>query len=111
VVDAIDRAEILMEKDGLPKRNGTHFGTMLDKPEHPTPHKFRHTFAATLLQGGAPLRLVAQYLGDTEKTVREHYSKFCVVEQEQAAERLSEAMARYDAQTLADRKARLKVVK
>ena len=70
------RAEALMDSDRIQSHTDksgktTHFA------EHPTPHKFRHTFAATLLQGGAPIRLVAQYLGDTEETVRKHYSKSC----------------------------------
>ena len=111
IIRAIKRAEELMEADGLPERNGTHFGGMSKTPEHPTPHSFRHTFSATLLQGGAPIRLVAQYLGDTEKTVREHYAKFCVLEQEQSAVRLSDAMARYDEQTSASRRDRMRVVK
>jgi integrase len=53
--------------------------------EHPHPHKMRHTFAARLLQAGVSLRIVAQYLGDTEATVRKHYAKFCLAEQVEAA--------------------------
>lgn len=105
------RAEALMEADGLPMRNGTHFGSKLKTPEHPTPHKFRHTFAATMLQGGASLRLVARYLGDTEETVRKHYSKFCTQEQAQAATGLMDAYRQYDAQTAAARTVRLQRVK
>lgn len=86
VNDIFKLAETLMEKDGLPERNGTHFS------ERPHPHKFRHTFAATLLQQGVPLRIVAQYLGDTETTVRKHYAKFCVAEQMEAAAVLADAM-------------------
>jgi integrase len=111
VMATFDRAEELMKADGIPIQNGTRFGSASKTPEHPTPHKFRHTFAATLLQGGAPIRLVAQYLGDTEGTVRKHYAKFCRAEQEQAATRLMESMRQYDAQTAATRKARLRVVK
>jgi integrase len=87
ITDIFNLAETLMERDGLPMRNGTHFA------EHPHPHKFRHTFAATLLQTGVvPLRIVAQYLGDTEQTVRRHYAKFCKAEQLEAAAVLAEAM-------------------
>jgi len=41
-----------------------------------TPHRFRHTFARILLQRGVPVADVADLLGDTEKTVREHYSRW-----------------------------------
>lgn len=42
----------------------------------PTPHRFRHTFARVLLQRGVPVSDVADLLGDDEKTVREHYSRW-----------------------------------
>jgi integrase len=100
-----ERAEELMEADGFPMTNGTHFA------EHPTPHKFRHTFAATLLQGGMSIRLVAQYLGDNEETVRKHYSKVCKEEQEQAASQMTDAYEEYDAQIAETQKAKLRVVK
>lgn len=86
VNDVFKLAEGLMEKAGLPMKHGTHFA------ERPHPHKFRHTFAATLLQVGVPLRIVAQYLGDTEQTVRKHYAKFCKAEQMEAAAVLAEGM-------------------
>jgi integrase len=44
--------------------------------EPPTPHRFRHTFARILLQRGVPVAEVADLLGDNEKTVREHYSRW-----------------------------------
>ena len=44
--------------------------------EPPTPHRFRHTFARILLQRGVPVTDVADLLGDDEKTVREHYSRW-----------------------------------
>lgn len=44
--------------------------------ETPTPHRFRHTFARILLQRGVPVSDVADLLGDDEKTVREHYSRW-----------------------------------
>lgn len=104
------RAETMMEADSIEIHHDKS-GKLTHFMEHPTPHKFRHTFAATLLQGGAPIRLVAQFLGDTEETVRKHYSKFCREEQEQAATLLASAYKRYEAQTAATRKARLRVVK
>lgn len=44
--------------------------------ETPTPHRFRHTFARILLQRGVPVSDVADLLGDDEKTVRQHYSRW-----------------------------------
>jgi integrase len=44
--------------------------------EPPTPHRFRHTFARILLQRGVPVADVADLLGDDEKTVRQHYSRW-----------------------------------
>jgi len=44
--------------------------------ETPTPHRFRHTFARILLQRGVPVADVADLLGDDERTVREHYSRW-----------------------------------
>ena len=44
--------------------------------ETPTPHRFRHTFARILLERGVPVADVADLLGDDEKTVREHYSRW-----------------------------------
>jgi integrase len=44
--------------------------------EEPTPHRFRHTFARILLQRGVPVADVADLLGDDEKTVRQHYSRW-----------------------------------
>lgn len=44
--------------------------------EPPTPHRFRHTFARILLQRGVPVADVSDLLGDDEKTVREHYSRW-----------------------------------
>src|SRR6266478_203245 len=75
-------AESLMKKDG---KCFSH---------HPHPHRFRHTFACRLLGWGVPIRIVAQYLGDTENTVRKHYSTFCVAEQHEAASVYGEAMRR-----------------
>ncbi|HEX4170354.1 MAG TPA: site-specific integrase [Bryobacteraceae bacterium] len=61
---------------------------------HPHPHRFRHTFCASLLQAGVSLRTVASYVGDTEEIVRKHYAKFCMAEQVEAAKSLGNAMAK-----------------
>jgi integrase len=76
----------------------------------PHPHRFRHTFAAALLQNGVSLRIVAQHLGDTEDIVRRHYAKFCLAEQREAADTLAEAMLRMVAKETEQRKAGFKVV-
>jgi integrase len=44
--------------------------------EPPTGHRFRHSFARILLQRGVPVSDVADLLGDDEKTVRQHYSRW-----------------------------------
>ena len=98
VVWALDKAEELITADGK------KFG------EHPHPHKFRHTFAARLLQGGATLRNVAAWLGDTETVVRNHYAKFCTVEQREAAANMAAAMNNSIQQAHEEKRRRLKVV-
>src|SRR5260370_18245018 len=40
---------------------------------HPHPHRFRHTFAARLLERGMDVRDVAEFLGDTVAVVLKHY--------------------------------------
>jgi integrase len=105
VSDIFTLAEEMMQKDGMPLRNGTHFA------ESPHPHKFRHTFAAMLLSTGVvPLRIVAQYLGDTEQTVRKHYAKFCLSEQLEAAAVFADAMKMMVEKQSERRKSRLQVV-
>lgn len=37
-------------------------------------HEFRHSCASNLIRNGMPLRIVAQWLGDTESTVLDYYS-------------------------------------
>jgi site-specific recombinase XerD len=39
----------------------------------PTPHRFRHTLAASLLEQGVPLSEVAMILGNTAKVVERHH--------------------------------------
>jgi integrase len=48
----------------------------------PTPHRFRHTFARRLLQGGNSIDDVAMALGDDPKTVALHYSAWVPERQE-----------------------------
>ncbi len=108
---AFNRAEELMQQDGIPEKSGTHFGATSQTWEKPIPHKFRHTFGATLLQGGASVRLVGQWLGDTEETVRLHYAKFCREEQQQAAEIFAAAMRNYRDRLPAVQPDRLRLVR
>ena len=98
VVWALDKAEELMAA------HGKRFF------EHPHPHKFRHTFAARLLQGGATLRNVAAWLGDTEQIVRKHYAKFCTAEQILATGDMAAAMTNHVEQAHAESRRKLKVV-
>src|SRR5579863_1117271 len=59
--------------------------------EPPTPHRFRHTFARILLQRGVPVADVADLLGDDEKTVREHYSRWVPERQARLSRILTDA--------------------
>jgi integrase len=59
--------------------------------EPPTPHRFRHTFARILLQRGVPIADVADLLGDDEKTVRDHYSRWVPERQARLTKMLKEA--------------------
>ncbi len=59
--------------------------------EPPTPHRFRHTFARILLQRGVPVADVADLLGDDEKTVREHYSRWVAERQARLTKILQDA--------------------
>jgi len=59
--------------------------------ETPTPHRFRHTFARILLERGVPVADVADLLGDDEKTVREHYSRWVPERQARLTKILQEA--------------------
>jgi integrase len=61
--------------------------------ETPTPHRFRHTFARILLERGVPVADVADLLGDDEKTVREHYSRWVPERQARLTKILKEAFA------------------
>jgi integrase len=84
--ERINRLFAIAEK--LMREEGKSFSA------HPHPHRFRHTFSASLLQAGVSLRTVASYLGDTEEVVRKHYAKFCVAEQKEAARSYGEALGR-----------------
>jgi len=46
--------------------------------EHPpTHHRFRHTFVRIMLQRGVSPAMVGRMIGDSEQTVRDHYSNWC----------------------------------
>ena len=38
-----------------------------------TPHTFRHTWVTNQIMAGKDIKKVAEFMGDTEKTVRENY--------------------------------------
>ena len=67
--------------------------------EKPTHHRFRHTFVRVLLQRGVDVATVAELIGDTEKMVRKHYSKWVTERQERIRAVLREAFQ--DAPTVA----------
>jgi integrase len=91
---------------GTPKTNETSWSNRLTRlfgivqkrglklSVHATPHRFRHTFAARLLQSGMTTRDVAEYLGDTEEVVRTHYAKYTTSEQEMATAKWKKAKSR-----------------
>jgi integrase len=60
------------------------------KPVH---HRFRHTFVRMLLEQGASISLVAQLAGDSEDTIRKHYSNWVPELQEATRETLRKALA------------------
>ena len=60
--------------------------------EKPTPHRFRHTFVRILLEKGVPVPDVAELIGDTEETVRRHYSKWIKTRQDRLTKILQEAL-------------------
>jgi integrase len=57
-----------------------------------TPHVFRHTFAARLLEREMDIRDVAEFLGDTIEVRTKHYSKYTKYQQRLAVERWKKAM-------------------
>jgi integrase/recombinase XerC len=74
VVGQSDRVETVT--DMWRRKIGKVFELAGSFEETPTPHRFRHTFARILLQRGVPVADVADLLGDEEKTVRQHYSRW-----------------------------------
>ncbi len=61
--------------------------------EPPTPHRFRHSFVRILLQKGVPVADVADLIGDDEKTVKEHYSRWVPERQARLTNIMKEAFA------------------
>jgi integrase len=51
-------------------------------PEHPVPHRFRHTFVRIQLQRGVSVDDVAELIGDTPEMVRRHYARWVPERQE-----------------------------
>jgi len=84
-----DRLETVT--DGWRRKIGKVFELAGRFDESPTPHRFRHTFARILLQRGVPVADVADLLGDAEKTVREHYSRWVPERQARLTKILQEA--------------------
>lgn len=74
VVGRSDRLETVT--DMWRRKIGKVFELAGKLDETPTPHRFRHTFARILLERGVAVADVADLLGDDEKTVREHYSRW-----------------------------------
>jgi integrase len=61
------------------------------KDRKPSPHLFRHTFVRILLEHGVPIADVAELAGDTEETIRKHYSKWTIDRQDRLRGILREA--------------------
>jgi integrase len=59
--------------------------------EPPTSHRFRHTFARILLQSDVPIADVAELMGDDEKTIKLHYSRWVREKQDRLTKILHEA--------------------
>jgi integrase len=55
------------------------------------PHRFRHTFAASLLNKGKSAKIVADLLGNSEKIVEKHYSAWVKARQQGLDEALTDA--------------------
>ncbi|HXS93155.1 MAG TPA: site-specific integrase [Candidatus Limnocylindrales bacterium] len=72
-----------------------HVFKLIEKPlsVHPHPHRFRHTFAARLLERGMDIRDVAEFLGDSVNVVIKHYAKYTAKQQELAAEKWRRVMS------------------
>ena len=57
-------------------------------------HRFRHTFAASLLVQGVPIEEVAAFLGhENVKVTQKHYAKWIKARQERAEERIRAVLA------------------
>jgi len=61
--------------------------------DRPSPHRFRHTFVRILLEKGVPVADVAELIGDTEQTVREHYSHWIQSRQDRLTGILKDAFS------------------
>jgi integrase len=61
--------------------------------EKPVPHRCRHTFVRILLEKGVQPSDVAELIGDTETTLRKHYSKWITTRQQRLTSILQDAFA------------------
>nr|WP_210344127.1 site-specific integrase [Nitratireductor aquibiodomus] len=78
--DRPPEAPLLTQENGVEWRRATYhrdFKALLDKAhlEDVTLHELRHTYASTMVRGGAPLMVVAQALGHSDtRMVEKHYA-------------------------------------
>ncbi len=78
--DRPQEAPLLTQENGVEWRRATYhrdFKALLDKAhlEDVTLHELRHTYASTMVRGGAPLMVVAQALGHSDtRMVEKHYA-------------------------------------
>jgi integrase len=89
IVGQSDRLETVT--DMWRRKIGKVFELAGDFAEPPTPHRFRHTFARILLQRGVPVADVAELMGDDEKTIKTHYSRWVKEKQDRLTKILREA--------------------
>jgi integrase len=66
------------------------------KIQNAHPHRFRHTFAAELLRQGTSVRIVADLLGNSEKIVEKHYSRWIKGRQQGLDEAVKKANGYHD---------------
>jgi integrase len=89
VVGRSDRLETVT--DMWRRKIGKIFELAGSFEEPPTTHRFRHTFARILLQNGVPIADVAELMGDAEKTIKLHYSRWVREKQDRLTKILQEA--------------------
>lgn len=83
IIPAATRARLYATVKALGQRAGV---------ENAHPHRFRHTFACTVLERGGSIYDLAQILGDQVATVEKYYGKFT----DQARERIRTVLSKGD---------------